>query len=245
MPVSTIVILCAAAAVAGLVRGFAGFGAAMVFMPIASYFVDPRLAAIGLWLMDSLPQIVILIPALRSIVWKTVIPAAVGFALTVNFGAQFLAQGDSLVLRWILSVTIIVVVAILWSGLRYHGKRPALLSAFVGSVSGFLSGAMQLAGPPVLVYWLSGSDNARTIRANLIAFFSVGTVLTGIGYWINGLFVPEAFGPALAATPLYIAGMLIGQRYFSKASEALYRRVAFVLILVVAAATLPIGSLFS
>ncbi len=244
MLVSTLVILCVAAAVAGLVRGFSGFGAAMIFMPVASYLVDPRLAAVCLWLMDSLPQIVILIPALRSIVWKSVLPAAAGFALTVHFGAQFLAQGDSEILRWILSLTIVFVVIVLWGGWRYHGRRPAVLSAFVGSISGFLSGAMQLPGPPVLVYWLSGNDDVRTIRANLIAFFCVATVLTGIGYWINGLFVQEAIIPVSFTAPIYIIGLIVGQRFFGKTSEALYRRVAFLLILFVAIATLPIEGLF-
>ena len=41
-----------AAFVAGLVRGFAGFGTAMIFLPIATQMLEPVWAVIVLILMD-------------------------------------------------------------------------------------------------------------------------------------------------------------------------------------------------
>src|SRR5262245_7289413 len=44
--------ICAVAFVAGTARGFSGFGAALIFMPLASSIADPRLVAALLLLID-------------------------------------------------------------------------------------------------------------------------------------------------------------------------------------------------
>jgi uncharacterized membrane protein YfcA len=42
----------AVAALAGLVRGFSGFGGAMVYMPLIAAIYDPRIAAVTILLVD-------------------------------------------------------------------------------------------------------------------------------------------------------------------------------------------------
>ena len=44
----------AVAALAGLVRGFSGFGAALTFIPLASMVYDPRVSIVALWVVDAL-----------------------------------------------------------------------------------------------------------------------------------------------------------------------------------------------
>src|ERR1700719_1284194 len=50
--VSTAMAICAVALVAGTARGFSGFGAALIFMPLASSFAAPRLVAALLLIID-------------------------------------------------------------------------------------------------------------------------------------------------------------------------------------------------
>ena len=45
---------------------------------------------------------------------------------------------------------------------------------------------------------------------------------------------------ALICAPAYMLALIIGQRGFARASDTGYRRFAFVLILIVAIATLPV-----
>ena len=42
----------AVAALAGLVRGFSGFGGAMIYMPLVAAVYDPRIAAVTFLLID-------------------------------------------------------------------------------------------------------------------------------------------------------------------------------------------------
>jgi uncharacterized membrane protein YfcA len=228
------------ATIAGLVRGFSGFGAGMIFMPGASIILGPKLAVVVLLLLDSVPALPIILPAMKIVSWRTVMPTILGYGLLVNVGVWYLVHGDTEVLRWAMSGVIFSFVAILWSGWRWDGPRPTALSVSVGGVSGFLGGAMQLSGLPVMIYWLAGRDPSVRIRANIIGFFLASSVLAAIAFWWNGLFVREILAPLAICTPLYAGGLYIGQRFFSGSSEAGYRRFTLILILCVAVTSLPI-----
>jgi uncharacterized protein len=232
--------LAVLAFIAGLVRGFAGFGAAMIYVPAASLMVGPQVAVIILWTMDTIPSLPIVIPALKRTDLKSVLPVALGYAACVGFGVWFLKHGDTQLLRWLISGFILVTVAVLWSGWRYHGPRPLPLSFAVGALSGLFGGAAQLSGPPVLVYWLAGSDPASQIRANTIVLFFITTLFSGAAFLAGGLFHRPAVISAIICAPVYGLGLVLGQRLFGRASERTFRRAAFVIILSVAIATLPL-----
>jgi uncharacterized protein len=235
-----LVALVALAFVAGLVRGFAGFGAAMIYVPAASLMVGPQITVIILWTMDTIPSLLIVMPALKRTGWKSVLPVALGYAATVGLGVWFLKHGDTELLRWLISSFILVSVAVLWSGWRYHGARPLPLSFAVGAVSGLFGGAAQLSGPPVLVYWLAGSDPAWLIRANTIVLFFITTLFSGAAFLAGGLFQRPAVISAIICAPIYGIGLVLGQRLFGRASEQTFRRAAFVIVLSVAIVTLPL-----
>jgi uncharacterized protein len=232
--------LAALAFIAGLVRGFAGFGAAMIYVPAASLLVGPQVAVIILWTMDTIPSLPIVMPALRRTDWKSVLPVALGYAATVGLGVWFLKHGDTALLRWLISGFILVTVTVLWNSWRYHGARPFPLSFAVGGISGLFGGAAQLSGPPVLVYWLAGSDPAWLIRANTIVLFFITTLFSGVAFFAGGMFHRPAVISAIVCAPVYGIGLVLGQRLFSRASERAFRRAAFVIILSVAIVTLPL-----
>jgi uncharacterized protein len=226
--------------VAGLVRGFAGFGAAMIYVPAASLMVGPQAAVIILWTMDTIPSLPIVMPALKKADWKSVLSVAAGYAVTVGIGAWFLKHGDTELLRWLISSFILATVAVLWSGWRYHGARPLPLSLAVGGISGLFGGAAQLSGPPVLVYWLAATDPAWRIRANTIVLFAITTLFSGAAMFAAGLFQTAAVLTAIVCAPAYGIGLVIGRHVFGRATEASFRRAAFVIILTVAIVTLPL-----
>src|SRR3546814_8652322 len=58
--------LAVAALAAGLVRGFSGFGAAMVFIPLADIVVSPQTAVPLLFVADNLATLHITLPSFRS-----------------------------------------------------------------------------------------------------------------------------------------------------------------------------------
>lgn len=235
-----ILFLALAAITAGLVRGFSGFGAAMTFLPVASIILTPAVAIPVLWFVDLLPSIALLRNAWKNGSAKTVLPAVAGYGLIVFPAAYILATGDSVALRWLLSGTVFVLLGALVAGYRYRREPQPGISFAVGGIAGFLGGSAGIGGPPMLIYWLSGPDHGARIRANIIYFFALSTVFSGIAFWQNGLLTRESLFIAAAITPVYALAIFAGARLFGKSSDGNYRMVAYAVIFLAAAIGLPV-----
>jgi uncharacterized membrane protein YfcA len=229
-----------AALAAATVRGFSGFGAGLIFMPVGAACLDPKTAAGILYVIDTILILPFVARAVKIVEWREVLPLGVAAVLAAPIGVVVLLHVDPVPLRWSLSLVILLSVGLLAAGFRYRGPTRPALSIGVGGIAGFLSGAVQIPGPPVLVYWLARDIVSATMRANAIVFFCFTTVVSGIGYVAAGIFTADVLARAAVLFPVYGIGMLIGSRMFGWASEATYRRIAYASVLFVAAVTLPV-----
>ncbi len=127
----------------------------------------------------------------------------------------------------------------LWSGWRYLGPRTMPLSFAVGGVAGMLSGIASIPGPPIIFYWMAAEIPALIMRANLLTVFLLGESLSLLNLWIAGLLVGPAVMLGITQAVPYFIGLMIGWRLHTRASEAAYRRLTFVLIVIAAVLALP------
>ncbi|TDI54606.1 MAG: sulfite exporter TauE/SafE family protein [Alphaproteobacteria bacterium] len=232
--------LAVGALIAGLLRGFAGFGAGMVFIPIAAAAFDPRIAAGTLFVIDTILIVPLVVRAAGHVAWREIVPLGLGAVIAVPAGVAVLVHVDPLPIRWGLSAAILTAIVVLACGWRYRGPERLPLSIAIGGVAGFFSGLEQLPGPPVLVYWLGRNTPAQKLRANAIIFFCFTTVAAGIAYAASGLFTAEVAARSAMLLPVYAIAIFAGSQLFGRASEATYRRIAYGLITFVALATLPV-----
>ena len=156
----------AIAAIAGLVRGFSGFGSALIYIPLISALYGPRVAAPTLLLIDTICSLPFTIHAAplcnrREVAWVSL----AGF-IFLPLGVMALVYVDAILLRWLIVALVLVALAALVSGWRYHGKPTVPASLATGAFAGFGGGAVQIAAPPLLIFWLSGANKAATVRAN-------------------------------------------------------------------------------
>jgi uncharacterized membrane protein YfcA len=230
----------AVALLAGLARGFSGFGSALIFIPLASATLGPRLAAPLLMLVDNLTTFPLIPAAWRRADRGEVASLVAGALVGAPLGTWLLLHLDAETLRWGMCVLAIAMLALLASGWRYHG-RPALpLSLAVGAASGLLSGAAQMGGPPVVAYWLGGAIPAARVRANIMLFFAASGVISAVTYLVSGLLTPAVLLLTVLVAPAYALGIWGGSHLFGLASEASFRRACFVLIALAALLGLPV-----
>lgn len=230
----------AVAFVAGLVRGFAGFGAAMIFMPVASSIVAPHTAAAAFLTLDAVLTLPMVAGAARHCQWHTVLPAAIAGMAVVPVGAWGLAHGDPLTLRWIISLVVLALLGLLLSGWRYTGKPSVPASLGIGACAGFLSGTTQVSGPPVVAFWISGPSPAQVIRANLIMFFFLDGIAAFVAFASHGFFNADTLQLIVAAAPAFALAIFLGARGFGRTSDTFYRRVAFAMIAIAAITGMPV-----
>ena len=234
----------AAAVFAALLRGFAGFGAALIFVPIASAAYGPSVAAPTLLLVDFVLTFPFVFGAARRCRWPTVLPAALAATVVSPLGAWALAVGDRTTLRWAISVAILLLVALMASGWRYRSEPNVPVSAGVGVVAGFLSGFAQISGPPVIALWVSGPLPAATVRANMFVFFTLITLASFTAYLVSGLFTAEVILLVLAVAPAYALALYAGSHIFGRTAGAGYRPLAYAAVALTAVTSLPLFDSF-
>ena len=229
-----------AALMAGLVRGFSGFGTAMVYLPIAGSFLSPFAALTTLIIMDVLGPLPNVPGALRDRhrgdIWKLVLGLAV--ALPVGVWALSLLPGD--VFRYAVSIITLILLVLLVSGFRYQGvlSGPAIFGT--GMMGGFLGGVAGLPGPPVIMVYMASTHPARVVRATITLYLLLFEILLLSIFWISDrldwAFVMLGF---VVMVP-YLLGNVVGGWLFRPDYEKLYRSVAYGIIAISAVMGLPI-----
>jgi len=226
--------------IAGLVRGFTGFGTALIFMPVGALFL-PVADAIALVMISGMITWPLIVPrAIREADKREVLVLALAAIVTAPLGVWVLGWAERDVLRWAVSLAAALTLAALVSGWRYHGKlRPSGL-ALVGAAAGVLGGTTGLTGPPVILFYLASTLGAAAVRANTILFLA----LLDIGIVVNLVLQGRLGWPivplaALLAVP-YGTGIAAGQRLFHPGREGVYRRLAYAVIGAAILAGLPL-----
>lgn len=222
--------LLGASVVAGLARGFAGFGSGMIFMPVAAIYLPPFWALVSLAVIDMIGPLPVLRRAARDVVRAELLPLLLGIAVGLPLGLLLLTGIPVVVFRWSVSVSVIVMLALLLTGWRYRGPRGAKVTLGAGSLAGFMGGAAGLAGPPVILYYLASTLRPAQMRANLMVFFFsfnlAMLVLTAAMGRMEG--VALVLG-GLLLVPFALASLL-GAAFFRPGNDRLYRAVAYGLI---------------
>ncbi|UGV28768.1 sulfite exporter TauE/SafE family protein [Rhodopseudomonas boonkerdii] len=237
---TSLVFIAVAAFIAGLARGFSGFGSALIFIPLASSIVGAKVASPLLLLIDFATSLPLIPNAVRHADKRDVGIISLGALIGVPIGTAALAFADPLAVRWGIAALILLLLLLLASGWRYPGRPTIPVTVSVGTLAGFFGGLAQLGGPPVVLYWLRDAAVAAVVRANIILYFAIADVLITISYSVGGLWSTAILGLAVITGPLFGLGLWIGSKLFGKASDELFRRICYALIAVSAVIGLPL-----
>ena len=229
-----------AAGGAGLIYGFAGFGAALFFMPVALLFVPP-LTAVAAFQITALASLAVVVPQAWGQADK---PAAarmlIAAVLAAPAGIWLLRHGEALWLRWAVSIVVLGTLAALIAGWRTVGKATPRREAGVGAGVGFLGGSVGLNGPVLILFQLASDAPAAQTRANTLVVLTLSSLAILPLMALQGALT----GPALALGALlfgpYLLGAWGGRRLFTLARAPSYRRVAYVIIGLAGLMGLPI-----
>ncbi|QUJ77293.1 sulfite exporter TauE/SafE family protein [Sulfitobacter albidus] len=226
--------------VAGLVRGFAGFGSAMIIMPVASSVLSPVEAVIFLVAAELIGPL----PNLRS-AWREGAPRDVGLliagaVLALPFGVWMLSVMQPAAFGWIVSMTVLALLGLMMTGWRLRGALTRRLTIFTGAVGGWMTGFAGIPGPPVIMLYMASTLPISVIRANFLLYLLALDLLLVPLLWILGLMNWSiAVLGLLVGIPNLVANV-IGARLFDPGAERLFRSVAYIVIAASAIIGLPI-----
>ena len=133
--------------VAGVVRGYSGFGGALIVMPIMAMVFGPTIAVPMFYLFDlgsATPYGYRSVPHCK---WGQVIPMLIGHLTALPLGIYLLKNLAPEAVRWGMEFTVVLMLALLVSGWRYTGRTNPPLTIAVGAMAGLMGAVAGISGP--------------------------------------------------------------------------------------------------
>ncbi|MEP7085116.1 MAG: sulfite exporter TauE/SafE family protein [Betaproteobacteria bacterium] len=209
---------------AGIVRGFAGFGFSALTVAGMSLFFPPAQVVPVAFVLEVLASVSLLRSVWGSIDWGWLRPLLIGNAFAIPLGVWMLAVIPDAPLRAIVSIVILLAALLLLSGVRAPWSDSPALRLGTGFVSGIFNGLAAIGGMVVAVMLFATTISGAAARATLIALFFAtdlyslawaggnGLLDSNLLRWVGWLLVPMLIGIAL------------GSRHFLRVDEAGFRR---------------------
>ena len=224
--------------VAGLLRGFVGFGAALISVPVFSLVLGPH-AAIAVNNVMGLPAVFLLLPeAVRRAERAVVLPICTAIFAAAPIGTWALVSIDPAIMSVAISTLVLIMVAFLASGWRLRGRIGVGKLIAAGVAGGFVQGVAGVGGPPVVAVALSRPGDASQQRANVLALMTAVSLSSILPLLYHGLFTRQTVIIGLVLIPFYSAATALGARYFTLGGQRHYRRAALATLATIGMATL-------
>lgn len=233
----TFVVEIGVAAIAGFVRGFSGFGAALILAPGFTLVMPAQDAVVMTVLLNFSTLSQLLVPALKRVQWREMGPMGVAGMVGVPLGSIVLLVVDDHVLRRAIGAVVLSFSVAMLAGWRYRGGQSLGKTAVVGLLGGMLTGSAGVGGPPVILYILSGDRPIADARAVFIVYFAILQLVAVPLFVATGLVTWSLVGRTLLLVPLYLLATQAGAMLFPRVTERVARGFALAALVVIGAAT--------
>jgi uncharacterized membrane protein YfcA len=216
-----------------IMRGYTGFGFALVAVPLLALIADPVTAVPMVLLLEVVGSLQLLPGLWRSAHLRSVMMLVAGALVATPIGLYGLASLPADVMRLVIGLVVLATTCALAAGLKASGEPGAPATFGVGILSGLLNGAAAMSGPPVVLFYLNAHTAMHVGRASIILYFLLSDAVA-IGFaGASGLLVSSTAVLAAVTIPALFLGQAIGTRLFRSALQRHYRIVAIVILLAV------------
>ena len=223
-------VIAVVALVAGLLRGFTGFGGPAFILAVLTIFYPPITIVGKVLIVDFAASAFLFRSCFHRIQWKPTLSLVIPSMLFIPAGQWLLLVMDSQDLARGIAITILLTCLMMLAGWRYR-KRPGLVGmVLIGSFSGVIFGASYIALVTITAILL-GPWNHVEARTLIISWaFLVQIWFAFIAVYAGTV----GSGDLLIALPgavLYLVGTWLGSRMFGSTGESQYRNVALMVLI--------------
>jgi uncharacterized membrane protein YfcA len=216
----------------GILQGYAGFGGALFAAPFFALLFGPATGFSILVIVMLFSQAPLFPEALRNAHWKEFAPPSIAAAITMPLGVSFLVTADPTFIRRGMGVFILLITVVMMLGYRYTGKRRIWVGFGTGGVAGAISGFFGVPAFPLAAMYLHHSDRSpREIRANVLAAICCTLTVYLIVLSLNGAYNRSVLIDAAILTPIFAAGVYLGQHLFRIAPTDWFRKVTYAILI--------------
>jgi uncharacterized membrane protein YfcA len=224
---------CAATVFAiAVLRGFTGFGFALVAVPLLSLVLEPVVAVPIVLLLEVVASLQLLPAVWHSVNWRAVLLLVAGAALGTPLGLCALTALPPNLMRGIIAGVVLTTALLLARGLRFRTAPRRWMTIGAGLLSGVLNGGAAMCGPPVVLFFLASPTAIAVGRASLVLYFLLADLIGAGLAAVSGLITPDLLLLTGMLVPVLFAGQIIGARLFREDRQATYRVVSIAVLVV-------------
>jgi hypothetical protein len=213
-----------------LIQGLAGFGGALVSIPLILFYAEPRWAAPVVVLCYTLNRVPAMFVLRRNLMWDhslLLIAAAIPGAL---FGGLLLKSVEPGLIMKIMGTVLILFSAYKVIAPQFKLIFSRLWAIPTGVLSGILGAAIGADGPPVVVYAALKPWRKEQVVGMLQSFFLITNFVVLGSYWVHGLLIPSVLITSGVAAPFAVAGILLAIRMNRRMSQRRFERILSIVI---------------
>lgn len=211
--------------IAGIVRGFTGFGSALLAVPALAVIYGP-VQAVVIEVLIEVPVCLSLLPtAIKHAERRTILPMIAMFMVFVPVGAILLTVTNPDTVKILISLFVLCAVALIWQQPRITRMFSPKANYVVGAVSGTTQGLTGMAGPLFATALVARGDNSIRTRANISALACAIIFFSVISFSALGLITAELILYALLASPGILCGVWVGSLLFRRYGDLKLRVV--------------------
>lgn len=221
-----LIIMLAAASI----KSATGFGGSLIAAPLLMilYGKEESIPAlIALWLPIGL---YLSIKSHHDANWRRVLLLLGGGVCGLPIGMLFMTTASKETVLLITGIASIITAVALWCGFSRPVRSETAGCLAAGLLSGTLYTTTGESGPPIVLWGVNQNWNPQELRANLILYFTMASIIGLVLLKAGQLLTPNFMFLGLKLVPGAIAGMLIGARLAPHLKATRYKRIALTLI---------------
>jgi len=219
--------------VASIIRGFNGFGFSATCISGFS-FILPAIEIVPIILILEVFISIFMIPYIwNKIDWSFVFKLLIGIAIGSPVGLYLLKYLSPETTHLYVCVIIIFFSLLLMKGYSNKNINNDQSKIFTGIISGTLNGLTTLGGMPVALFLLVTNIQPAVIRGSLAALFFLTDVYAFILSFFGGIIDMITIYRSLPLIMILPLGVFIGNKFFIKSKEQLYRKVVFYFLIII------------
>ena len=219
---------------AGIIRGYAGFGFAVIAVIGLNLFLDPIRSVPIVLALDFVCSIGLIKEAIKHANMSTFRIIAGGSILGIPIGLILLYLVPALWLKLAICCFVLALVMLLIKKAKPVQKDSFSKKLFTGIASGIGTSSASIGGPMVLYYILSSPLDVRAQRATMILFFIVSEFIALVGLGISQTSSNEVYITILWLLVPTMIGVKIGQFFFNKQPPKSFKSISLPLMIIVA-----------
>ena len=203
----------------------AGFGMAMVAIPLLSGLLPLPQAVALVTLIGVMVRFTNVLYYRRNFtvdaIWRLLITTFVGIPL----GVIVLENVDGDIVRRVLGLVIVsyVLYSVFSPQIRLLARKQAAYG--MGLLSGLLAGAYGIGAPPIIMYASAQNWEPAEFKANVQAYAGLEGLLVVAAHVIDGNYTPLVLNTFLIALPVSAVVLLLAVRLDRYIDPALFRKI--------------------